>query len=150
MPVESPYPMLDVADALQIVLRETKPLLTQQVPLADATGLILAEAVCAQEPLPPFPASVKDGYAVIAADGPGEYPLIGEVTAGRVPAAPLQPGQVAYITTGAPVPPGADAVVMVEETERVTGQATTPHVRIHKQVRAGDDIRPIGSDITAG
>ncbi len=74
----------------------------------------------ATSPLPPFPASVKDGYAVVAEDGPGEFPVIGEVTAGRVAEFVVAPGTVAYITTGAPLPPGADAVVMVEETAEVT------------------------------
>lgn len=147
---ESPYPMVTVADALATVLNHTQPLPLQRIELTAAIGQILAEPVYAAEPLPPFPASVKDGYAVIAADGPGEYPVVGEVTAGRIPEAPLQSGQVTYITTGAPVPPGADAVVMVEETERINSTAPTQRVHIRKQVRAGDDIRPIGSDIRAG
>jgi gephyrin len=87
---------------------------------------------------------------VIASDGPGWYPIVGKVTAGRVPAAPLQSGEVAYITTGAPVPDGADAVVMVEETEHLPHEDGPPQVYIRKQVRIGDDIRPIGSDIMAG
>ena len=150
MSTESSYPMLAVADALQIVLREATTLPPQATPLAAAAELILATAIRAGEPLPPFAASVKDGYAVIAADGPGLYPVAEEVTAGRVPTEPLQPGAVAYITTGAPVPPGADAVVMVEETEPRTEQNGRAHVQIHKQVQAGDDIRPVGSDIAAG
>lgn len=142
--------MLDVADALAIVLQKSMPLAAGAASLARAEGLILAEDIHAQEPMPPFPASVKDGYAVIAADGPGRYPVIGEVTAGRVLAAPLAAGQVAYITTGAPVPAGADAVVMVEETTPVEVNGGQRMVEIHKQVTAGDDIRPIGSDIGVG
>lgn len=147
---EASYPMLPVADALAIVLQETEPLPAQLMPLADIVGLVLAETVMAPEPLPPFPASIKDGYAVVAADGPGDYPVIGEVTAGHVANFTVQPGTVAYITTGAPVPPGADAVVMVEETiPRPTADGQR-RVQIGRQVRPGDDIRKIGADIQQG
>jgi gephyrin len=142
--------MLPVADALAIVLAETQPLPPQSLPLRDVVGLVLAETVTAPEPLPPFPASIKDGYAVIAADGPGDYPVIGEVTAGRVADFTLHPGAVAYITTGAPVPPGADAVVMVEETTPLPPHNGQRQVRIGRQVRTGDDIRKIGADIRQG
>ena len=65
---ESNYPMLAVADALEIVLAQAQPLAPVSVNLADATGLVLAKTVIASDPLPPFPASVKDGFAVIAPD----------------------------------------------------------------------------------
>jgi len=148
--MESSYPMLPVADALAIVLAETLPLPPQTLPLREAVGLVLAETVTAQEPLPPFPASIKDGYAVIAADGPGDYPVIGEVTAGRVADFTVQTGTVAYITTGAPIPPGADAVVMVEESTSLPAVNGQRQVRIGRQVRVGDDIRKIGADIRQG
>ncbi len=147
---ESNYPMLAVADALAIVLRETTPLPAVPVPLSAARGRILADAVHAADALPPFRASVKDGYAVVAADGPGSYPVIGEVTAGREAAFTVSPGSVAYITTGAPLPPGADAVVMVEETEQLPAVNRQPHVRIGVAVRPGDDVRPVGFDVAAG
>lgn len=149
MSTESSYPMLDVSAALAIVLAEAQTLPPQTVPLNQAVGLILAETVHAREPLPPFAASVKDGYAVVAADGPGRYGVIGEVTAGRIADFQVEPGTVAYITTGAPLPAGADAVVMVEETLRVDS-AAGGQVEIRRAVRAGDDVRPIGSDIRAG
>lgn len=153
---ESTYPMLDVEAALDIVLAQTASLRATRVPLRAARDCILAETVHATAALPPFPASVKDGYAVIAADGPGEYPVIGEVTAGRVADFTVTPGKVAYITTGAPLPPGADAVVMVEETELVdllvydgyTKKARA--VRILTAVRAGADVRPVGYDVAPG
>jgi gephyrin len=142
--------MLAVADALAIVLAQAAPLLPHRCDLSTAAGHILAAAVQAAEPLPPFPASIKDGYAVIAADGPGDYPVVAEVTAGRTAEGPLQPGTVAYITTGAPVPVGADAVVMVEETNPLPARNGQRYVHIGQQVAAGDDIRPIGADIKAG
>ena len=148
--MESSYPMLPVVDALAIVLAQTQPLSPQRMSLTDVVGLVLAETVTAPEPLPPFPASVKDGYAVIAADGPGDYPVAGEVTAGRVADFTVQPGTVAYITTGAPVPLGADAVVMVEESRPLPAINGQRHVHIGRPVRPGDDIRPIGADIQQG
>ncbi len=147
---ESNYPMLAVADALAIVLRETNPLPPRTMELRAARGRTLAEDVVASDPLPPFAASVKDGYAVVASDGPGTYPVIGEVTAGRMAGFSVVPGTVAYITTGAPLPPGADAVVMVEETEPLPTVNGLAHVRIRTSVRPGDDVRPVGFDVTPG
>ena len=147
---EREYPMLAIEAALEIVLGQVKPLPPRTVALGDAMGLILAEAAVAREPMPPFPASIKDGYAVVAADGPGEYPIVGTVTAGRVADFQVQPGTVAYITTGAPLPPGADAVVMVEQTERISTSNGHSRVRVGQQVRAGADVRLIGSDMQVG
>jgi gephyrin len=120
------------------------------VPLAAAQGYILAEDVRAGDPLPPFAASMKDGFAVQAADGPGDYPVVGEATAGRAPGFTVTAGTVAYITTGAPLPPGSDAVVMVEETQELPPRAGVPCVRIGQQVARGADVRPIGFDLSVG
>ncbi|MCB0131063.1 MAG: molybdopterin molybdotransferase MoeA [Caldilineaceae bacterium] len=147
---ESTYPMLPVAAALEIVLAQAAPLPVETVPVRDAVGRILAHDVIAQEPLPPFPASIKDGYAVVADDGPGLYPLIGSVTAGQMASFSIHPGSVAYITTGAPMPPGADAVVMVEHTAQVSGLHSAPMVRIDARVHPGQDVRPVGVDVAAG
>lgn len=143
---ESPYLMLPVEEALAIVLKKTDLLTPKTIALCDADGLILLADVVAQEPLPPFPAAVKDGYAVVAADGSGIYKVIGEVTAGHVADFRVEPGTVAYITTGAPMPNGADAVVMVEQTEPLPDS----HVQIDASVRSGDDVRAVGVDIRAG
>ena len=145
--VESSDPLLEVEQALRIVLAQAVPLAPVWLSLSAARGHILAAAVTAAQPLPPFPASVKDGYAVVAADGPGDYPVIGAVTAGRVAEFTLKPGTVAYITTGAPLPAGADAVVMVEETEALLGERS---VRVRARVVPGADVRPIGYDLAAG
>ncbi len=142
--------MLSVADALEIVLAQARPLSLQHINLRHALGLVLGEDVRSPDPLPPFPASIKDGYAVIADDGPGDYPVIGEVTAGRVADFTLHSGSVAYITTGAPMPPGANAVVMVEETEPIASQSGLPYVRIHSGVKSGQDVRPVGFDVATG
>ena len=101
------YPMLPVETALGLVLEQASPLPPKNVLFDQALGRILAEPAVAREALPPFAASVKDGYAVVAADGPGDYPLVGTVTAGRIADFTVRPGTAAYITTGAPLPPGA-------------------------------------------
>ncbi len=145
---ESTYPMLPVADALALILAQAAPLPPVTVTLAAAQGRILAADILAQDALPPFPASVKDGYAVVAADGPGDYPVVGAATAGRLPTFTVMPGTVAYITTGAPLPAGADAVVMVEETEPLAGDPQ--RVRIRARVQSRADVRPIGYDVAAG
>ncbi|XP_033892005.1 gephyrin isoform X11 [Acipenser ruthenus] len=119
----------------------------------DGMGRVLAQDVYAKDNLPPFPASVKDGYAVRAADGPGDRFIIGESQAGEQPTHTVMPGQVMRVTTGAPIPCGADAVVQVEDTEllRESDDGTEElEVRILVQARPGQDIRPIGHDIKRG
>ncbi|XP_076833672.1 gephyrin a isoform X6 [Brachyhypopomus gauderio] len=119
----------------------------------DGMGRVLAQEVYAKDNLPPFPASVKDGYAVRAADGPGDRFIIGESQAGEQPTHTVMPGQVMRVTTGAPIPCGADAVVQVEDTEllRESEDGTEElEVRILVQARPGQDIRPIGHDIKRG
>ncbi|RME79368.1 MAG: molybdopterin molybdenumtransferase MoeA [Chloroflexi bacterium] len=143
---ESPYPMIPVEEALDIVAREVRRLPVETRRFDQALGQVLAEDVHASEPLPPFPASVVDGYAVVAADGPGWRRLVGDQMAGYVAGLRVEPGTAARVTTGAPIPPGADAMVMIEETEERDGQVhiMTPHIR------PGDNIRPVGQDIEAG
>jgi len=147
---ENEYPLLPVETALEIVLDEVAPLPPVTMPIGLTPGLILAESARANEALPPFAASIKDGYAVVAADGSGVYPVIGSVTAGRLADFTVKPGTIAYITTGAPLPAGADAVVMVEETEKLPASNGKEVVRVRQGVRAGADIRPAGSDLQAG
>lgn len=91
--------------------------------------------------------SVQDGYAVIAADGEGTYPVVGDARAGAGIDISLQAGQVAYITTGAPLPAGADAVIQVEDTE-LSCEGDSLRVTILKAAsNPGQDIRTVGSDI---
>jgi molybdopterin molybdotransferase len=111
--------MLAVDEALQIVLRHCRPLTTTQMPVTPAAlGRVLAEDVASDLDMPPFDKALMDGYAVRAAELMGQrvaLPLAGEVTAGQTPP-PLPPGAAIRIMTGAPIPPGADAVVRVEQT----------------------------------
>jgi gephyrin len=146
---DNSYSMLAVPTALEIVLEHAKPLAAVVVPVAQAVQHVLAADVAAADPLPPFPAAMKDGYAVVAADGPGVYPVVGEVTAGRVADFTVNAGSIAYVTTGAPLPRGADAVVMVEETEPQPGSAPL-RIRIRTRVRPGAEVRPVGFDVQPG
>jgi molybdopterin molybdotransferase len=118
--------------------------------LLDSRGLILAEAIAADRDFPPFRRAARDGYAVRAADL-GKIPVtlqvIGEIKAGAAPAEipTLQPGQAAAIMTGAPAPPGSDAVVMVEYTSRKADR-----VEVTRGIESGANIVAIGSEAKRG
>ncbi|XP_050989678.1 gephyrin a isoform X1 [Labeo rohita] len=149
----SPFPLTSMDKAFITVLEMTPVLGTEIINYRDGMGRVLAQDVYAKDNLPPFPASVKDGYAVRAADGPGDRFIIGESQAGEQPTLTVMPGQVMRVTTGAPIPCGADAVVQVEDTEllRESEDGTEElEVRILVQARPGLDIRPIGHDIKRG
>uniref|UniRef100_A0A8C6KC29 Gephyrin n=1 Tax=Nothobranchius furzeri TaxID=105023 RepID=A0A8C6KC29_NOTFU len=149
----SPFPLTSMDKAFITVLEMTAVLGTEIINYRDGMGRVLAQDVYAKDNLPPFPASVKDGYAVRAADGPGDRFIIGESQAGEQPTHTVMPGQVMRVTTGAPIPCGADAVVQVEDTEllRESEDGTEElEVRILMQARPGQDIRPIGHDIKRG
>lgn len=141
-----PADSITIDEALRRVLDATLVLPPARVRLTDAYGLVLAEPLIAAEDLPPFPAATMDGYAVVAGDGPGWRELIGEQMAGYVADLSVRPGTVARITTGSPVPPGADAVVMVERTRERDGR-----VEIQQEaIVPGQNIRPIGVDMARG
>ncbi len=133
-------------DEATAIIRARTPLLgTEDVPLRDLAGRMLREDVTSDEDQPPFPAATVDGYAVVSGDDAARRRVLGDQFAGNVERFHVQRGDAAYITTGAPVPPGADAVVMVERTER-DGE----HVRIMHTLRPGENIRPVGSDLRRG
>src|SRR4051794_506968 len=113
--------MLTVEDALRAVRERAAPLPPRRRRLAEALGCTLAEDVAADLDLPPFDKALVDGYAVRAGDLDGREARLRvaeEIVAGREATRPLRPGEAAAIMTGAPLPPGADAVVMVEQTRR--------------------------------
>jgi molybdenum cofactor synthesis domain-containing protein len=139
--------MISIEDALAIIHQKVQRLPTISVALSDALDYVLADDVRAAEPMPPFPASSVDGYAVVASDGGGgQRRLVADQTAGYVDDIRIEPGTAARVTTGAPVPAGADAVVMVEETE--AGEDIVEILA--SNVQPGNNIRPIGQDIKAG
>ncbi|KAF7270380.1 hypothetical protein GWI33_016651, partial [Rhynchophorus ferrugineus] len=115
---KSQYPMIDVEDAkniIQEILTATQDF--DEVPVEQAMGRVLAEDVKAPQPIPPFPASIKDGYAVRTEDGAGRRVVRSVTAAGDQPQTKeLQPQEIVRISTGAAVPAGADAVVQIEDT----------------------------------
>ena len=143
--------MTPLEDAQTFVLSSCPPADPIDVEFPDAEGLVLAADVVAAEQVPPFDNTAVDGYAVHAADTaavrdvPVELAVVGEVAAGAASDHVLQRGEAIRIMTGAPVPRGADAIVMVEDTERIGDD----RVRISAAVepgaavgRAGDDVQP--------
>lgn len=139
------YDLIEAETALELVLKHVWPLPPQTVSTFAALDLVLAQDVMAQEDLPPFPCSAKDGFAVIAHDTTNPRRLIGEQTAGYVADLRVEVGTCARITTGAPLPPGADAVIMVEYTQEAEGMVT-----LQREVAPGADVRPVGQDVVKG
>lgn len=146
MPPESPYPMIDIEAALALIQAQIQPLSTHKISFHKALDYVLAEDVFAAEPMPPFAASSVDGYAVVAADGAGKRRLVGDQSAGYVDDIRVESGTAARVTTGAPVPAGTDAVVMVEQTESGDGWVEI----LTGDTPPGANIRPVGQDIEPG
>lgn len=159
----SPYPMLSVDEALQVISEETPEPTVVEVPVTPSlVGYVLAEDVYAGEAVPAYRASIVDGYAVIAPEslsaGPstkGIFPVaaVSHAQATSMPP-PLEPGSIARITTGAPLPPNANAVVMVEDTVLVS---TTPDGTeeatveiLTGDIKPGENVREPGSDVALG
>ena len=152
--------MLNVDEARERILSNLKPLGTENVALEAASGRVLGEEITASEDLPSFDNSSVDGFAVnsslLGQASPGQ-PVSLEVTldipAGSPLGLTLAPGNAARIMTGAPLPKGADSVVMLEDTDVADRQATTelPHlVRIFRPISTGQNIRRKGADLTVG
>ena len=146
--------MISVEEALERILTQITPLTVTQVPLSEALGLVLAEDVVAQEDIPPFANSAMDGFALLSQDSrprDGQSPrlrITGEIAAGYVADHAVESGTVMRIMTGAPVPPGADAVIQVELT-RSQGPENE-WVEILEAVAPGNNIRPAGEDMHRG
>ena len=146
--------LLPLADAQAHVLDRVAPLAPQPLRVAAAMGCVLAQAVTSPEAVPPFANTAMDGYAVRAVDTTGAserapvvLPVVAEVAAGHPADRALRPGEAMRIFTGAPMPDGADAVVMVERTERVDDGA---RVALQAEVVAGEAVRPAGDDLRVG
>ncbi len=142
-------PLLPVADAVARVIDGVDPLAAETVRLVDAAGRVLADPLAARRTQPPFAASAMDGYAVRAADlaaVPASLKLIGTSAAGHGFAGTLRPGEAVRISTGAPVPAGADAILIQENTE--TPDPATVVAR--ETVAVGTHVRPAGLDFSEG
>ena len=133
------------ACVLETVRQGISPPSTEEVRLFDAAGRVLAQPIAADRDFPPVPRSVRDGFAVRAADVPGKVTLIGEVRAGESFASELQPGEAVEIMTGAPMPRGADSVVMIEHVT-VSGD----RVEVPRPLQAGDNVSPQASQARCG
>ena len=163
-----------VEQALEAILAEFAPLEAVEVALPDALGLVLAEDVSADIDVPPFDNSSMDGYAVRANDtsqasddAPARLRVVGYLPAGGAPGPDdrVEPGTAFRIMTGAPIPPGADAVVRFEDTSegraldkptlqpgesRALPSRTGGEVEIYRGVRPGTNVRAAGGDIRRG
>jgi len=140
--------MISVEEAQHRLIAPLKPLGAEQVALTDAFGRVLAEAVVARRTQPPWPVSAMDGYAMRASDLaeiPARLKVVGAVPAGQAYDGTVKPGEAVRIFTGAPVPDGADCVVIQEDTAR--GGDT---VEIRAATTTGRNIRPAGLDFRAG
>jgi molybdopterin molybdotransferase len=140
--------VIELAEARAWVLDRVPVLAPERVARDSALGAVTAEAVTAGEAVPPFANSAMDGYAVRAADtagAPVALQVVGMIAAGAAPDLVVGPGEAARIMTGAPMPDGADAIVLVERT-KTDGDVVT----IEITVEAGTSVRPIGDDIRPG
>ncbi len=152
--------MIELAEARRQLLAACPARRPAELPVADVAGCVLAAEVSAAAAVPPFDNSSVDGYAVRAADvrdagpdRPVELAVLGTVFAGSVATGPVEGGSTWKVMTGAPLPAGADAVVMVERSSATRadprGRAGET-VRLHAAVQPGAGVRPAGSDVAAG
>lgn len=149
--------MISLDEARQRIHSRIEPLDVVDTPVGDAVGQVIAEQVLAPEAIPPFANTAMDGFAVRAgdlagasADAPVTLPIVGTVAAGAVAERPMEPGEAMRIMTGAPIPAGADAVIMVELTDADPDTADEPKVRCVAEVPVGNHIRQAGEDLEAG
>lgn len=142
--------MISLAEATEFVLSGCRIADPVDVAVADSLGLVIAEPIVSSEPVPPFDNTAMDGFAVVADDtnsAPRELAIIGTLAAGARPDIQMSPGNAVRIMTGAPMPPGADAVIMVELTETSDDEST---VTVAQPVPVGNHVRSAGEDMTAG
>jgi molybdopterin molybdotransferase len=137
--------MIDPQQALALVLQVAARRPPRRVPLAAAAGLMLAQSVRADRDYPPFPRATMDGFAVCTADAGRTVKVVGEVAAGQDVKIEVAPGHCLEIMTGAPCPPGTEAVVKKEETSRDGDWVVLP-----ARISSGENIAPRGSECEAG
>jgi molybdopterin molybdotransferase len=152
--------MLSVAEARERILAQFQPLEAETIGIEVCAGRVLAEDIVADQALPPFDNSSMDGYAVrlrdaagASAERPVTLPVSADVPAGSPPPGPLAPGTAARIMTGAPMPPGAEAVVPVEDTDDSRDRLDAPvpaAVSIRAAPRPGANVRLAGHDVLPG
>ena len=143
---------IDYISAREMLLEYVKSVGTERVPLEESLGRILARELCAEENVPSFDRSPYDGYALRACDtaaasqdAPVTLRILEEIAAGSVPHFEVTEGTAVKILTGAPIPPGADAVVMYEKTH-----FTKSGVTVFSPLKSGENIVRAGEDVRAG
>lgn len=146
--------MIEMDEAIRIVMESTQPIDAISVDLMDALGYVLSEDIKSDLNMPPFDKATMDGYAlhggeITSASGntPVVLDVIEEIPAGTVPQKTVGTGQASRIMTGAPVPDGADTVIMVEDTE---SEANGEKVRVLDVTEVGENIARLGEDVTVG
>ena len=151
-------PMLPLESVREFVLDRCPARTPVSVPVADALGLVTASEIISAEAIPQFANTAMDGFAVRSADvvdAPCDLRVVETIAAGHAPQVTVGPGEASRIMTGATIPPGADAVVMVERTSIVTdgpasGNGAAEIVRVEVSVPPGNHVRPVGDDLHAG
>jgi molybdopterin molybdotransferase len=142
--------LIPLASAVESVVERCRELTPRALPLSDCLGRVTAERVVSGVDVPPFANSAMDGYALRASDTacpPVRLQVVDTVAAGSGSRVEVKPGQAVRIMTGAPLPPGADAVVMVEQTSPLDGGAV---VVVDVETGRGDHVRQAGDDISSG
>jgi len=137
--------LISLEEALARIFEQVRPLDAEPVPLAAAAGRVIAEDARSPVDLPPFASSAMDGFAVRSGDTPGRLPIVARIAAGVPAPRALEPGQAMGIATGGVVPDGADAVIPIEYVVE-----NDNNVEIEQVVGQGDNVRPRGSDVSAG
>lgn len=141
----SAYAIIQPEEATRLIMENVRALEAEEVGLANGTGRILAEDIYSSLDMPPFDTTAVDGYALLASDGINSRRIIGEQTAGRVTEVRVEAGTAMRIMTGAPMPPGADSVIMVEQTTEKDDL-----LEVQSAPGVGDNIRPRAQDLHAG
>ena len=134
--------LLPYETATRLLLKHMPLPSTEVIPLAETLGRVIACSVEADQNIPAFDKSVMDGYAVRSCDTgitPSSLQVVAEIPAGKRKSRSIGPNEAAAIMTGAPLPSGADAVVMVEKTER----SSSSRVLLHASVQSGENIAPV-------
>ncbi len=137
--------LISLEEALARIFEQVRPLDAEPVPVAAAAGRVIADDARSLVDLPPFASSAMDGFAVRSSDTPGQLPVVARIAAGVPAPRALEAGEAMGIATGGVVPDGADAVIPIEYVvENDNG------VEIEQTVGQGDNVRPRGSDVSAG
>ncbi len=150
--------MLPLDTVREFVLDRCPARTPVSVPVAHALGLVTASEIISSEAIPQFANTAMDGFAVRSADvvdAPCDLRVVETIAAGHAPQVTVGPGEASRIMTGATIPPGADAVVMVERTSIVSdgpacGDGAAEIVRVEVSVPPGNHVRPVGDDLHAG